>query len=310
MKVLIVDDNVAIQEIVSEILSAEDYDTLAVGNAKDALDYTRSFHPDLILLDINLPDMDGWSILRRLKADGLTENLKVIMFTADVDIGSDIFGLQDVVSGYIRKPFKGAELIEKIQTVVGQPASDKTKSKFSLKGLFAKKENTVQNGLEKSFRLEEGKAYIFQEKKPQAIFDAAAFYVSKKVPTLIVTGDHPKTIRERWKLDETPIIWLTTRTGKAFVDPSKLGSLTSIIAEFIENSKKAVIILEGIPLLIINNDFNQVLKMIHQVMDLLIESQSTLVISIDPRLMQEKDLALLERNMETRKMEERNPSLV
>ena len=304
MKVLIVDDNIAIQEIVSEILSTESYDTLAVGNAKDALDYVRSFQPDLILLDINLPDMDGWSILRRLKVDGLTEGLKVIMFTADIDIGSDIFGLQDVVSGYIRKPFKGAELIEKIQSVMGQSSSDKSKSKFSIRGLFAKKETAVQSSLEKSFRLEEGKAYIFQEKKPQAIYDAAAFNVSRGVPTLIITGDHPKTIRERWKLDETPIIWLTTRTGKTFVDPSKLGSLTSIITEFVENSKKAIIILDGLPLLILNNDFNQVLKMIHQVMDLLMDRQSTLAISLDPRLMQEKDLALLERNMETRKMEE------
>ena len=304
MKVLIVDDNIAIQEIVSEILSTESYDTLAVGNAKDALDYVRSFQPDLILLDINLPDMDGWSILRRLKVDGLTEGLKVIMFTADIDIGSDIFGLQDVVSGYIRKPFKGAELIEKIQSVMGQSSSDKSKSKFSIRGLFAKKETAVQSSLEKSFRLEEGKAYIFQEKKPQAIYDAAAFNVSRGVPTLIITGDHPKTIRERWKLDETPIICLTTRTGKTFVDPSKLGSLTSIITEFVENSKKAIIILDGLPLLILNNDFNQVLKMIHQVMDLLMDRQSTLAISLDPRMMQEKDLALLERNMETRKMVE------
>lgn len=304
MKVLIVDDNIAIQEIVSEILSAENYETLAVGNAKDALDYVRSFRPELVLLDINLPDMDGWSILRRLKDDGLTGNLKVIMFTADMDIGSDIFGLQDVVSGYIRKPFKGAELIEKIQGVMGQQTVDKSKGKFSLKGLFAKKEGVASNGGDKSMRLEEGKAYIFQEKKPQAIFDATAMHVAKGSPALIITGDHPKNIRERWKLDETPIIWLTTRSGKAFVDPSKLGSLTSIITEFMEHSKKAVIVLEGLPLLILNNDFNQVLKMVHQIMDMLVEAQSVLLISIDPRLMEEKDLALLERNMETRKIEE------
>ncbi|MGE4274762.1 MAG: DUF835 domain-containing protein [Candidatus Methanomethylophilaceae archaeon] len=304
MKVLIVDDNIAIQEIVSEILSAESYETLAVGNAKDALDYVRSFRPDLILLDINLPDMDGWSILRRLKEDGLTTNLKVIMFTADIDIGSDIFGLQDVVSGYIRKPFKGVELIEKIQGVMGQHVADRSKGKFSLKGLFAKKEGTAPNGLEKTLRLEEGKAYIFQEKKPQAIFDAAAMYVARGSPVLIITGDHPKNIRERWKLEETPIIWLTTRSGKAFVDPSKLGSLTSVITEFMEHSKKAIIVLEGLPLLILNNDFNQVLKMIHQIMDMLVEGQSVLLLSLDPRLMEEKDLALLERNMETKKIEE------
>ncbi|MFA7341901.1 MAG: DUF835 domain-containing protein [Candidatus Methanomethylophilaceae archaeon] len=304
MKVLIVDDNIAIQEIVSEILSAESYETLAVGNAKDALDYVRSFRPELILLDVNLPDMDGWSILRRLKDDGLTGNLKVIMFTADMDIGTDIFGLQDVVSGYIRKPFKGAELIEKIQGVMGQQTTDKSKGKFSLKGLFAKKDGSSPNGSEKAMRLEEGKAYIFQEKKPQAIFDAAAMYVAKGSPALLITGDHPKNIRERWKLDETPIIWLTTRSGKAFVDPSKLGSLTSIITEFMEHSKKAIIVLEGLPLLILNNDFNQVLKMVHQIMDMLVEAQSVLLISIDPRLMEEKDLALLERNMETRKIEE------
>jgi len=91
-KVLIVDDNPAIQEIVSELVSSAGYLPITASGGKDCLDKVASEQPDLVLLDINMPDMDGWTVLRKLKEAGATEKLKVMMLTATTEIGTDIFG--------------------------------------------------------------------------------------------------------------------------------------------------------------------------------------------------------------------------
>ena len=121
-KVLIVDDNPAIQEIVSELVSSAGYLPITATGGKDCLDKVASEQPDLVLLDINMPDMDGWTVLRKLKEAGATEKLKVMMLTATTEIGTDIFGLQDVVSGYIRKPFNNLELMDRLKAVLESPS--------------------------------------------------------------------------------------------------------------------------------------------------------------------------------------------
>ncbi len=124
-KVLIVDDNPAIQEIVSELVSSAGYIPITATGGKDCLDKVASEQPDLVLLDINMPDMDGWTVLRKLKEVGATEKLKVMMLTATTEIGTDIFGLQDVVSGYIRKPFNNLELTERSEGGIGDSLPDR-----------------------------------------------------------------------------------------------------------------------------------------------------------------------------------------
>ncbi len=298
MKVLIVDDNVAIQEIVSEILTTEGNTVEAVGNGKDAFNKIRQFRPELVLLDINLPDMDGWTILRKMKDDGLTQGLKVLMFTADTDIGSEIFGLQDVVDGYIRKPFKGNELIERIKNISVADKSDDPKAKFKFKSLFGKKDERPNTPVYRKLNLKSGKGYIVMEKKPQRIYEGFVVEIGEGKSGLVVTSEHPKSIREKWELEKTPIIWLTSRTGKAYIDPSKLGSITSSISQFIENSKDSLILIDGIEVLMLNNEFNQVLKMINEIDDLLVDNNAILLISLNSQILEQKDLALLQRNKE------------
>ncbi|HRR66936.1 MAG TPA: response regulator, partial [Methanomassiliicoccales archaeon] len=104
------DDNAAILEIVTELISNAGYQPLTAIGGRECLDKVQSERPDLMLLDINMPDMDGWAVLRTLKEKGLTEGMKIMMLTATTEIGTDIFGLQDVVYGYIRKPFTNDEL--------------------------------------------------------------------------------------------------------------------------------------------------------------------------------------------------------
>ena len=121
-KVLIVDDNPAVTEIVSELVANVGYTPIIASGGREALERAEKENPDLILLDINMPDMDGWSVLRILKERGYTDRGKVMMLTAATEIGTDIFGLQDVVAGYIRKPFTNEALEARLHEVLDEPS--------------------------------------------------------------------------------------------------------------------------------------------------------------------------------------------
>ena len=122
---MVVDDNAAILEIVSELISAAGYQPITATGGKECLARLPVEKPDLVLLDINMPDMDGWTVLRTIKEKGLAGDTKVMMLTATTEIGTDIFGLQDVVSGYIRKPFNNEELRA---TIEGVPPEDQLRA--------------------------------------------------------------------------------------------------------------------------------------------------------------------------------------
>ena len=127
-KVLVVDDNPSIQEIVSELISRAGFTPLTASGGKEGLDIAITERPDLILLDINMPDMDGWTVLRKLKEGGITDSTKVMMLTATTEIGTDIFGLQDVVAGYIRKPFNNKELSERLRAALEEGPAERSLS--------------------------------------------------------------------------------------------------------------------------------------------------------------------------------------
>ncbi|HNU36517.1 MAG TPA: response regulator, partial [Methanomassiliicoccales archaeon] len=76
------DDNTAILEIVSELISAAGYQPMTATGGRECLSKIQTERPDLVLLDIMMPDMDGWSVLRTIKEKGLAENTKIMMLTA------------------------------------------------------------------------------------------------------------------------------------------------------------------------------------------------------------------------------------
>ncbi|MDD1764911.1 MAG: response regulator, partial [Methanomassiliicoccales archaeon] len=157
-KILIVDDNTAVLEVVSELVAAAGFTSITASGGKECLEKVATENPDLILLDINMPDIDGWSVLRQLKEKGLTNRIKVVMLTATTDIGTDIFGLQDVVSGYIRKPFTNSELAESLKAVLGQTSDAllevKEKEPSGFARLFGRGKTigTASDGMEKAMK--------------------------------------------------------------------------------------------------------------------------------------------------------------
>lgn len=316
-KVLVTDDNAAILEIVSELISAAGYQPLVASDGRECLEIISSEAPDLVLLDINMPDMDGWSVLRTLKERGLTDRIKIMMLTANTEIGTDIFGLQDVVFGYIRKPFNNDELSARLREVLGdQPLSvEMTRTESPRKGFLGlrRRREEPEDGMEvarssaKVYELRRGFSYLVKENKPHKSFEMFVDQVTHNIQGLCITRQHPTILRKEWGLEKTPIIWLSNQLGKVYVNPTNIGILSDTIVRFVEKSGDSVVLMDGVEFLIVNNDFEKVLRMIHHITEAVMENRSRLIVSVDPRTLDIRELALLERNMEIIETEEARP---
>jgi len=113
-KVLIVDDEKAIVDILEYNLRKENYDTVKAHDGREGLRMAREENPDLILLDIMLPYMDGFEVCRTLRAEG--NNVPIIMLTAREEETDKVFGLENGADDYITKPFSMRELLARVKS--------------------------------------------------------------------------------------------------------------------------------------------------------------------------------------------------
>ena len=120
-KVLIVDDEKAIVDILDFNLKKEGYETLSAYDGQDGLEKARSEKPDLILLDVMLPKMDGFEVCRRLRDGG--DNVPIIMITAREEETDKVFGLEIGADDYITKPFSMRELLARVKTNMRRSAA-------------------------------------------------------------------------------------------------------------------------------------------------------------------------------------------
>jgi DNA-binding response OmpR family regulator len=117
-KILIVDDELSIMVPLKFLLEKNNYEVFLASSGKDAFDSIHDTKPDLILLDIMLPDLDGYEIFQIIRKNQDWDDIKVIYLTAknrDIDIAK---GLNLGVDAYITKPFSNAELIEKVRSLL------------------------------------------------------------------------------------------------------------------------------------------------------------------------------------------------
>ena len=112
-KVLVVDDEKAIVDILSFNLKKEGYEVLCAYDGAEGLRLARGDDPDLILLDIMLPCMDGFEVCRTLRAEG--DNVPIIMITAREEETDKVFGLENGADDYITKPFSMRELLARVK---------------------------------------------------------------------------------------------------------------------------------------------------------------------------------------------------
>lgn len=120
-KVLIVDDEKAIVEILQYNLEKNEFETLVAFDGKQALELAQTQDPDLILLDIMLPEMDGFEVCKALRDGG--SNVPIIMLTAREDETDKVFGLEIGADDYITKPFSIRELMARVKANIRRSAA-------------------------------------------------------------------------------------------------------------------------------------------------------------------------------------------
>jgi DNA-binding response OmpR family regulator len=114
-KILVVDDEPDMVDIVKLVLTQSGFSVSTASSGKECIEKASKETFDLIILDIRMPEMDGWTTLRKLKEKKVTDKTKVIILTVEKGPGVEIFGLQDVVSDYITKPFNREKLVKHVK---------------------------------------------------------------------------------------------------------------------------------------------------------------------------------------------------
>lgn len=114
-KILIVDDDNNIAELISLYLTKECYDTKIVNDGEEALSAFESYNPNMILLDLMLPGMDGYQVCREIRTKS---NVPIIMLSAKGEIFDKVLGLELGADDYIIKPFDSKELVARVKAVL------------------------------------------------------------------------------------------------------------------------------------------------------------------------------------------------
>jgi two-component system, OmpR family, response regulator ResD len=116
--VLVVDDEPTITDVVSRYLQRAGYETRSAADGPAALELAAARPPDLVVLDLMLPGMDGLEVMRRLRAGGNRHGLPVILLTAKGEAAERVIGLRLGADDYVAKPFSPAELVARVDAVL------------------------------------------------------------------------------------------------------------------------------------------------------------------------------------------------
>ena len=114
-KILIVDDDENIAELISLYLAKECFDTKIVGDGESALEMIKTYQPNIMLLDIMLPGIDGYEVLREVRK---SSNLPIIMLSAKGKVFDKVLGLELGADDYIMKPFDSKEMVARVKAVL------------------------------------------------------------------------------------------------------------------------------------------------------------------------------------------------
>lgn len=125
-KILVVDDDVNICELLRLYIERDDYQVVIANDGEQAVELFNREQPDLVLLDIMLPKMDGWQVCKEIRK---TSNRPIIMLTAKGELFDKILGLELGADDYIIKPFEAKEVIARIHAVLRRTGTTETKEK-------------------------------------------------------------------------------------------------------------------------------------------------------------------------------------
>lgn len=120
--IICIEDEMEMIDLIRIILARRGFEVIGANGGREGLRMVREKHPDLVLLDLMMPDMDGWEVYQQMKADETTRNIPVIVVTAKAQNIDKVLGLHIAkVDDYIAKPFSPQELMASVEKILGTP---------------------------------------------------------------------------------------------------------------------------------------------------------------------------------------------
>ncbi len=206
-RILLVDDDPNISQLVNLYLTKEGFDVTVSMNGMEALRQFKASPPSLMLLDVMLPGMDGWSVLREIRK---FSNIPIIMITAKDETFDKVLGLELGADDYIVKPFEMKELTARIKAVIRryQPAAESPDKELSFPGLTVNISHYTVNFLGKPLEMppKELELLYFLASHPSSVFTREQLL--EQVWGYEFFGDsrtvdvHIKRLREKLATDE------------------------------------------------------------------------------------------------------------
>lgn len=123
-RIMIVDDDREILEMTAMLLSAAGYEVTTAQSGEEAVYLLQENPSELILLDINMPGMDGWEVLRLIKEDEATRGLAVVMFSVNFELREKLHAMQQGAADYVTKPFDTGALVRRVGEILEARAAE------------------------------------------------------------------------------------------------------------------------------------------------------------------------------------------
>ena len=223
-KILIVDDDNNIAELISLYLTKECFDTKIVNDGEEALIAFEQYNPNLILLDLMLPGIDGYQVCREVRAKA---NVPIIMLSAKGEIFDKVLGLELGADDYMTKPFSPSELVARVKAHLARydrltgSAAEKNKV-IEIRGL--KIDTTARrvwvNGEERTFTTKEFDLLTFLASHPNHVYSKEELF--REIWDMESIGDiatvtvHIKKIREKVEVDTSNPQYIETIWGVGY----------------------------------------------------------------------------------------------
>lgn len=224
-KILIVDDDVNIAELISLYLNKECYDTQIAYDGEEALETFESFAPNLVLLDLMLPGMDGFEVCKKIRED---KNIPILMVSAKKDDIDKIRGLGLGADDYMTKPFSPSELVARVKAHMARyerlvGTNQKQQNDIvEIRGIRIDKtaRRVYVDGVEKTFTTKEFDLLTFLAEHPNHVFTKEELF--REIWDMDSIGDiatvtvHIKKIREKIEKDTAKPQYIETIWGVGY----------------------------------------------------------------------------------------------